>query len=270
MTAETAALTDRGEETDTSILVIEDLNLRFSGLMALTSVGFAVEEGEIFSIIGPNGAGKSSLFNCISGLYQPQSGSIRFRGVELLGMKPHRRTKLGIARTFQNVETFPRMTVLDCLMLSRHNAMRTGPFAAMIGLGRSRREDREAEAFVRNIAESLRLDGLLHTVIGTLPHGTQKRLELARVMAMDPQLIMLDEPVAGMNGDETKEMTEMITRMNREFGVSVLLVEHDMSMVMSISDRVCALDFGRRIAIGTSEEMMRDENVINAYLGAGL
>lgn len=270
MNADASASDGRGEGTDSSILVVEDLDLRFSGLMALSSVGFAVEEGEIFSIIGPNGAGKSSLFNCISGLYQPQGGSIRFRSVELLGLKPHRRTKLGIARTFQNVETFPRMTVLDCLMLSRHNAMRTGPFSAMLGFGRSRREDREAEAFVREIAAQLRLDGLLHTIIGTLPHGIQKRLELARVMAMEPQLIMLDEPVAGMNSDETQEMTEMITRMNRDFGVSVLLVEHDMSMVMAISDRVCALDFGRRIAMGTSEEMMKDENVINAYLGAGL
>ena len=252
------------------LLEVTDLSLAFAGVKALDGVTFSVREGELFSVIGPNGAGKSSLFNCISGVYRPQSGSVRFAGTELIGMKPHRIARQGIARTFQNVEVFPAMTVQENLLLSRHNFMRAGVVAAMLRVGRSAREEREAARVVREFAELLRIDHLLDVPVGSLPHGTQKRIELARALAMEPRLIMLDEPVAGMNHDETGEMTAAIQEVNRELGVAILLVEHDMTMVMSISNRVCALDFGQSIALGKPEDVVRDSGVIAAYLGGAL
>jgi len=252
------------------LLEVTDLSLAFAGVKALDGVTFSVREGELFSVIGPNGAGKSTLFNCISGVYRPQTGSVRFAGSDLIGMKPHRIAKLGIARTFQNVEVFPAMTVLENLLLSRHNFMRSGVVASMVRLGRSAREEREAVRAVQEFAELLRIEQILNVPVGSLPHGTQKRIELARALAMEPRLIMLDEPVAGMNHDETDEMTLAIQQVNRDLGVAILLVEHDMSMVMSISDRVCAIDFGQRIALGSPEEVVRDSAVITAYLGGAL
>jgi branched-chain amino acid transport system ATP-binding protein len=252
------------------LLVVEDLSLSFAGVKALDEVTFAVREGELFSVIGPNGAGKSSLFNCISGVYRPQSGSVRFGGDELIGLKPHRVTRKGIARTFQNVEVFPAMTVQENLLLARNGFMRSGALACMLRWGRSAREEREAVAAVEEYADLLHVGHLLHTPVGSLPHGTQKRIELARALAMEPRLVMLDEPVAGMNFDETSEMAETIRRVNRDLGVAILLVEHDMTMVMGISDRVCALDFGRRIALGSPTEVARDSLVVNAYLGGAL
>ncbi|MFC5997019.1 ABC transporter ATP-binding protein [Pseudonocardia hispaniensis] len=252
------------------LLDVKGLSLSFAGVKALDDVSFSVREGELFSVIGPNGAGKSSLFNCICGVYRPQAGSVGFAGEELLGLKPHRIARKGIARTFQNVEVFPSMTVLENLLLSRHNFMCSGAVASMLRLGRSAGEERQARARAREFAELLRIDHLLDRLVGSLPHGTQKRVELARVLAMEPKLIMLDEPVAGMNHDESSEMTETIRQVNRELGVAILLVEHDMTMVMAISDRVCALDFGQRIALGTPPEVVRDSAVITAYLGGAL
>lgn len=252
------------------LLEVSGLSLSFAGVRALDNVAFDIREGELYSIIGPNGAGKSSLFNCISGVYRPQSGSVKFAGTELIGSKPHEIARRGIARTFQNVEVFPAMTVLENLLLAREGKMRSGVFASMIRIGRSAREEREAVEHVERYAEMLNITHLLSSLVGSLPHGTQKRIELARVLAAEPQLIMLDEPVAGMNHDETGEMTETIQRVNRELGLAVLLVEHDMSMVMGISDRVCALDFGQRIAIGTPAEVAGNERVITAYLGGAL
>lgn len=250
-----------------TLLEVKDLTLSFAGVKALNGVTFDVREGELFSVIGPNGAGKSSLFNCISGVYRPQSGSVRVAGDEVVGLAPHKVALKGVARTFQNVEVFPAMTVRENLLLSRHNFMRSGALACMVRLGRSAREEREASAIVERHADMLKIGHLLETPVGLLPHGTQKRVELARVLAMDPRLIMLDEPVAGMNHEETGEMAAAIQQVNKDLGVAVLLVEHDMPMVMAISDRVCALDFGQRIALGTPAEVARDEAVITAYLG---
>lgn len=252
------------------LLEVDGITLSFSGVRALDDVTFSVREGELFSVIGPNGAGKSSLFNCISGVYRPQEGSVRFGGEELMGLKPHRIARKGIARTFQNVEVFPAMTVEQNLLLARDGFMRSGALACMLWVGRSAREERAAAAAVREYAGLLRIDHLLNAPVGSLPHGTQKRIELARALAMEPRLIMLDEPVAGMNYDETAEMAEAIQRVNRDLGVAILLVEHDMSMVMGISDRVCALDFGQRIALGAPADVARDSAVVNAYLGGAL
>lgn len=252
------------------LLEIANLSLNFAGVKALDDVSFDIAPGQLFSVIGPNGAGKSSLFNCISGVYRPASGSVRFDGREIVGLPSHRVTKLGIARTFQNVEVFPGMTVQENLLLARHNALRSGPLGCMVRLGRSAREERQAAAQIGEVAERLGISRLLGELVGSLPHGTQKRIELARVLAMDPRLIMLDEPVAGMNHDESAEMAATIRQVNRDLGVAVLLVEHDMNVVMSISDEVCVLDFGQRIARGRPDEVMGDERVINAYLGGAL
>jgi len=254
----------------TALLEIEDLTLSFAGVRALDGVSFTVGEGDLFAVIGPNGAGKSTLFNCISGIYRPESGSIRFAGRELLGSAPHRIAQAGIARTFQNVDVFPAMTVRECLLLARHRHLRSGPLAAMIRWGRSAREERAALRHVTEVADRLGLGHLLGRPVGPLPHGVQKRVELARSLCMEPRLLLLDEPVAGMNHEETAEMAATLREVNSDLGVTMLLVEHDMSMVMGISNRVCVLDFGRRIALDSPANIVRDEAVINAYLGGAL
>lgn len=253
-----------------ALLEIEDLSLSFYGVRALDGVSFSIDKGELLAVIGPNGAGKSSLFNCISGVYRPESGAIRFDGREILGKSPHRIANAGVARTFQNVDVFPAMTVLECLLLARHQHLRSGPLACMLRIGRSAREDREATQEVSAIADRLGIGHLLNETVGPLPHGTQKRIELARALCMEPQLLLLDEPVAGMNHDETAEMTETLRDINAEMGITMLLVEHDMGMVMGIADRVCVLDFGRRIALDTPDVVANDAAVVNAYLGGAL
>lgn len=253
-----------------ALLEVDDLNLSFSGVLALDSVSFSIDKGELLAVIGPNGAGKSSLFNCISGIYRPEAGTMRFDGQEILGKSPHRIAHAGIARTFQNVDVFPAMSVLECLLLARHQYLRSGPLACMLRIGRSAREDRAATQQVSVIADRLGIGHLLHETVGPLPHGTQKRIELARALCMEPQLLLLDEPVAGMNHDETAEMTETLRDINAEMGITMLLVEHDMGMVMGIADRVCVLDFGRRIALDTPAAVASDAAVVNAYLGGAL
>ncbi len=250
-------------------LKVSDLHLSFHAVKAIEGVGFTVHDGEILAIIGPNGAGKTSVFNCISGLYKPDSGSIGFQGTDLLGLKPHRIANLGVARTFQNIELFPQMTVLDNLMLGRHRHLRYGSAAAMLRVGRAIREEVRNREIVEAIVEFLELEPHRKSYVAMLPYGIQKRVELGRALATEPRIMLLDEPAAGMNLEETEDMARFVTDIRRELGIGVVLVDHDMRLVMDLADTVLALEFGRPIAMGRPEEIQSNPDVIRAYLGEG-
>ncbi len=251
----------------TELLTVDNLTLRFGGNTTLDDVSFDVREGELFAIIGPNGAGKSSTFNCISGVYKPQIGSIKLEGQELIGNAPDVTAGLGVARTFQNVELFDNLTVLDNLLLGKHLSTNYSWPQAMLWLGRSRNEELVARRQVEDLIEFLGLESVRSMPVGILPYGIRKRIELGRALAMNPKLLLLDEPVAGMNSEETEDMARYILDIRTELGTSMIMVEHDMRLVMDLADRVMVLDFGRRIALGTPEEVQRDPAVIAAYLG---
>jgi branched-chain amino acid transport system ATP-binding protein len=221
----------------------------------------------LFAIIGPNGAGKTSIFNCISGVYEPQEGTISFAGNDLLGMRPDRIADLGVARTFQNIELFPQMTVLDNLMLGRHQHIRYGTPSAMLRIGRAAREEARHREVVEGIIEFLDIAQHRRSFVAMLPYGVQKRVELGRALAMEPKLLLLDEPAAGMNLEETEDMARFISDIRRELKIGMILVDHDMRLVMDLADRVLAIDFGRPIRTGTPEEIQSDPDVIRAYLG---
>jgi branched-chain amino acid transport system ATP-binding protein len=250
-----------------AILEITDVELAFAGLKAIDGVSLSVRNGELFAIIGPNGAGKTSIFNCISGVYRPQRGSIRFFGTELVGMRPNRVADLGVARTFQNIELFPQMTVLDNLMLGRHKHVRYGTPLAMLRIGPAAREEERNREIVEGIVEFLEIQQFRRSYVAMLPYGIQKRIELGRALAMEPRLLLLDEPVAGMNVEETEDMARFITDIKRELGIGIILVEHDMRMVMDLADTVLAIDFGRPIAAGAPRDLQEHPDVIRAYLG---
>jgi branched-chain amino acid transport system ATP-binding protein len=254
-------------EGSAPILEVEDLRLSFAGVTAIDGVSFTVHNGELFAVIGPNGAGKTSIFNCISGLYRPDRGTIRFEGRSLVGMKPHRIADLGVARTFQNIELFPQMTVLDNLMLGRHQHVHYGAVAAIVRAGRASAEEARNREVVEGIIEFLDIQAHRKSYVAMLPYGIQKRVELGRALAMEPRLLLLDEPAAGMNLEETEDMARYITDIRRELGIGIVLVDHDMRMVMDLADRVLVLDFGRAIAVGTPAEIQRNDDVIRAYLG---
>ena len=249
-------------------LEINDLHLSFGGLNALSGVNSAVRQGEIFSIIGPNGAGKTCLLNCINRFYTPQRGRILFEGRDITRFKAHRIASLGIARTFQNVELFPHMTVLDNIKLGGHIHMRSGVLSGGIYYGKTRAEEMAFRKHIEeNIIDLLEIEAIRKKAVHTLPYGFQKRVELARALAMRPKILLLDEPAAGMNLEETEDMARFILDINEEWDVTIILIEHDMGVVMDISDRICVLDFGQKIAEGTPAEIRHNPHVIKAYLG---
>src|SRR5690606_11779752 len=251
------------------ILSVEGVSLAFGGVNALVDVSFDVRSHEIRAIIGPNGAGKSSMLNVLNGVYQPQKGRIRFRNREFRAMQPHRAAALGIARTFQNIALFKGMTGLDNIMTGRNQKMRCNFLQQALWVGPARREEIEHRRAVESIIDFLEIQHVRKTPVGRLPYGMQKRVELGRALAAEPALLLLDEPMAGMNLEEKQDMCRFILDVNEQFGTTIVLIEHDMGVVMDISDRVVVLDYGKKIGDGEPDEVRNNEDVIRAYLGAG-
>jgi branched-chain amino acid transport system ATP-binding protein len=249
------------------LIEFEGVSLSFKGLKALDDVSFHVDDGELFAIIGPNGAGKTSIFNCVNGVYKPQEGAIRWKGEDIMGRRPDRIAELGVARTFQNIELFAHMTVLENIMLGRHVRTKTSWWDGALWVGPAKKEELANRAVVEEIIDLLEIARWRKYHVAMLPYGIQKRVELGRALAMKPELLLLDEPVAGMNLEETEDMARFILDIREELGIAMILVEHDMGLVMDIADRVMVIDFGERIATGIPSAIQSNPNVIKAYLG---
>ena len=249
------------------ILQVKDVSLRFGGVQALSEVSFDVRRGEVRAIIGPNGAGKSSMLNVINGFYHPQDGTITFKGVTRRRMRTHEAAAQGIARTFQNIALFKGMSTLDNIMTGRNLKMKSNFLFQALYIGPARREEMEHREFAERIIDFLEIQAIRRTPVSRLPYGLQKRVELGRALAAEPEMLLLDEPMAGMNTEEKEDMCRFILDVNGEFGTTVVLIEHDMGVVMDVSDRVVVLDYGRLLADGTPDEVRRNRLVIDAYLG---
>ena len=249
------------------LLEVENISVRFGALQALNRVSLEIHRGEIVAIIGPNGAGKTTLLNVISGFYHPYEGRIRFDGRDRTHLAPPDVAELGLARTFQNVALFKGMSVLDNIMTGRLLKMRGSFVLDALWWGPARRQELAHRAFVERIIDFLEIQAIRKTLAGRLPYGLQKRVELARALAAEPQILLLDEPMAGMNVEEKEDMCRLILDVNDEFGTTIALIEHDMGVVMDISDRVAVLDYGRKIADGTPDQVRKDQAVLDAYLG---
>ncbi len=250
-----------------ALLQVEELFLHFGGVGALLDVSLTVEENEIFAIIGPNGAGKTSLLNSISGLYHPQKGRILFKGRDITDLAPYKRAALGIGRTFQNIELFKGMSTLDNLLLGAHLHIRSNTILDGIYFGPACREEIKQRRYIEDIIDFLEIEHIRHEVVGSLSYGLQKRVELGRALALRPNLLLMDEPMAGMNQEEREDIARFILDINEEWGMTIVLIEHDMGVVMDISDRVFVLDFGKPIAVGSPQEIRHHPEVIRAYLG---
>ena len=250
------------------LLEVQGVTLRFGGVTAINEVSFDVRQGELFAIIGPNGAGKTSIFNTISQVYRPQEGDIVFEGESIMGKRPDDIARLGIARTFQNIELFPQMNVIDNLLTGRHIRMHGSILDGALWLGKAKKEEIENRRKVEDIIDFLEIEQWRKHPVALLPYGFQKRVELGRALAMEPKLLLLDEPVAGMNLEETEDMARFILDIKRELNIPMIMVEHDMGLVMDIADRVMVLDFGEQIAIGSPAEVQANPDVIAAYLGS--
>ena len=249
------------------ILDVQNISLAFGGVKALTDISFNVREHEIRAIIGPNGAGKSSMLNCINGVYQPQQGSITFRGQTFKHMNSRQVAEMGVARTFQNLALFKGMSVLDNIMTGRNLKMKSNLLMQALRLGPAQREEIEQREAVERIIDFLEIQPYRKTPVGKMPYGLQKRVDLGRALAMEPQVLLLDEPMAGMNVEEKQDMSRFILDVNDEFGTTIVLIEHDMSVVMDLSDRVVVLDYGKKIGDGAPDEVRNNPDVIRAYLG---
>ena len=266
----TSGLNSSHLEAGETQLKVENVQLNFGGVTALLDIDLEVRQSEILAVIGPNGAGKTSLLNCISGLYHPQRGRIVYmngKEHEITRMKPHQIARLGIARSFQNIELFRHMTVLDNLLSGAHVHMHSSLISGLIYWGAAQREHIQFRRFVEDIIDLLEIEAIRNNTVGSLSYGLQKRVEMGRALAMRPSLLLLDEPMAGMNSEEKEDMARFVLDINEEHGVTIVLIEHDMGVVMDISDRIAVLNFGQKIGEGTPDEIRSNKHVIEAYLG---